>query len=106
MSERFISPHPRPQPWEAELLECLAEECAEVIQRATKALRFGLEEVQPGQPLTNSERISQEVGDLLAVLERLQRHGILSVADVQMAKLHKQPKLDRYLQHRPPVDRT
>jgi hypothetical protein len=29
------------------LLSCLAEECAEVAQRASKSLRFGLSEVQP-----------------------------------------------------------
>ncbi len=49
------------------LLVCLAEECNEVAQRASKALRFGLDEIQPGQPLSNAERIKQEFVDLLAV---------------------------------------
>lgn len=53
------------------LLVKLAEECMEVGQRATKALAFGLTEVQPGQSFTNAERISQEVGDLISVLEML-----------------------------------
>ena len=48
------------------LLWILAEECAEVAQRASKAARFGLEEVQPGQPLSNSRRILQEDGCLPA----------------------------------------
>lgn len=54
------------------LLTCLAEECAEVAQRSTKALRFGIDEVQPGQFLTNAERIREEVVDLFAVLGMLE----------------------------------
>jgi len=53
------------------LLSCLSEECAEVSQRASKALRFGLLEVQPGQLLTNSERIVAELVDLQAIIEML-----------------------------------
>lgn len=40
------------------LLLQLAEECAEVIQRVSKSLRFGLQEVQIGQSLTNSKRLT------------------------------------------------
>jgi hypothetical protein len=32
-----------------------AEEAVEVAQRATKVLRFGIDEVQPGQSLTNAD---------------------------------------------------
>lgn len=59
------------------LLSCLAEECAEVAQRVSKALRFGLDEVQPGQPHTNAQRIGQEFHDLLAVVEMLEEEGSL-----------------------------
>lgn len=59
------------------LLVCLAEECAEVSQRVTKALRFGIDEVQPEQALTNAERIEHELFDLLAVWEILNMRGIL-----------------------------
>lgn len=53
------------------LLTILAEECAEVAQRVSKALRFGLAEVEPGQPLTNAQRIMGEVNDLVAVYSML-----------------------------------
>ncbi|HYH65426.1 MAG TPA: hypothetical protein VD866_12085 [Urbifossiella sp.] len=53
------------------LLTILAEECAEVAQRASKALRFGLAEVEPGQPLTNAQRLMREVNDLIAVYQML-----------------------------------
>lgn len=48
-----------------------AEEAVEVAQRCTKALRFGGDEVQPGQPLDNRVRILQEFSHLLAALEML-----------------------------------
>ena len=57
------------------LLTCLAEECAEVAQRVSKALRFGLNEVQPGQPFTNAERIADELTDLIAVAHILHQEG-------------------------------
>lgn len=53
------------------LLNCLAEECVEVAQRASKAIRFGLMEVQPGQGLTNKVRLEQELEDLLGVMRML-----------------------------------
>lgn len=53
------------------LLGILAEECAEVAIRASKAQRFGLGEVQPGQRLTNCERITYELNDLLAAADML-----------------------------------
>ena len=60
------------------LLICLNEECHEVGQRVDKALRFGLEEAQPGQPYTNAERIYSEFADLLGVMEMLQEDGAIA----------------------------
>ncbi len=51
------------------LLSCIAEECAEIIQRITKAQRFGIEEVQPGHDLNNRARLNQEINDLIGVLD-------------------------------------
>jgi len=56
---------------EEHLLDILIEECAEVIQRATKAKRFGLTEIQPEQPLTNIQRIVYELNDLMTVADML-----------------------------------
>ena len=58
---------------EEHLLSIVAEECAEVAQRATKALRFGLTDpagTQPGQD-NNKERLLQEYGDLMAAMRML-----------------------------------
>ena len=59
------------------LLECLAEECAEVAQRVSKANRFGIMEVQPGQFLDNTERLMDEIWDLVGVATYLQDKNIL-----------------------------
>lgn len=49
------------------LLWILAEECAEAMQRASKAARFGMDEVEPGQELPNHERLIYELNDIAAV---------------------------------------
>lgn len=61
------------------LLTSLAEESVEVAQRVTKALRFGLDDIQPGQQKTNRERIMEEVHDLRGVLRKLGEEGVLDV---------------------------
>lgn len=78
------------------LLMQAAEECAEIAVRCSKAQRFGMEEAQQGQALTNRERIREEVLDLLAVLELLE---ILPMGAVTMriAIARKQDKVFKYL---------
>lgn len=75
------------------LLTCLSEECAEVGQRVSKALRFGMSEIQPGQGLSNDDRICEELRDLLAVATILQWEGHLGrihpVHEETCAKLRK-----------------
>ena len=100
--DRFISPEPLPEGIERELLVILMEECAEVTQRASKALRFGVSEVQPGQPHTNAERLTDEIGDLIAVLARLtDEGGILNPVLIENAATKKEAKLEKYLQSDP-----
>lgn len=45
---RYISKHPKPTPYERELLTILMEEAAEVIVMASKILRFGAGDGYPG----------------------------------------------------------
>jgi len=53
------------------LLIKIMEECNEVGQRASKALCFGLDEVQEGQSLNNAERMLDELEDLVVVMRML-----------------------------------
>jgi len=83
------------------LLVCLAEECVEVAQRATKALRFGLDEVQPGQELTNKQRLLYELCDLQAVVERLINESLLPDDMLQCQSMidAKNAKLDKFIEY-------
>ena len=99
--DKFISPGDPPKGYERELLEILAEECAEVIQRVQKAQRFGLDEIQPGQGASNAVRISEEVGDVMATIELLLENATLETADIERGTQNKRHRLTKYLQNSP-----
>lgn len=98
MGDRFISPFAPPEGFQREILTILVEECAEVIQRATKALRFGLQEVQPGQVWTNDCRLAQEIGDLYATINLAQLNGLISPGCVADGMVRKEAQLAKFMQ--------
>ena len=60
------------------LLVTVAEECAEIQQAVSKALRFGLDNHHPNCPnTTNAEEINMEFYQLCAVINLLQVRGSL-----------------------------
>jgi len=86
------------------LLIILAEECNEVAHRCSKALRFGLQEVEPGQALTNAQRIYLEYADLQAVFGMLVTEGAmrgcnLDLNELDRVKGKKRTKIERYLDY-------
>ena len=83
---------------EEHLLTIVAEECNEVAQRANKALRFSLEEKEPGQEFSNRERLFQEVGDLIAVLRMLFPEDFDHIPFTEWQK-KKQEKVEKYLEY-------
>lgn len=103
-TDRFISPCALPEGDVRELLTILAEECCEVAQRCTKALRFGVEEVQPGQSRTNGDRIGLEVGDFMEVAARLMEMGIVPEWSVEAGRQAKSAQLAKYMQSAPTND--
>lgn len=77
----------------------LAEECAETAERVSKCLRFTCEEIQPGQGLTNAERVVYEFNDIVAVMEVLQEMGVLhTVIDRKAIELKKE-KIKTYTRY-------
>jgi len=58
------------------LLTCLAEECSELQQAISKALRFGLDDGSPDKTTTNLQDIKQELIDIKSVVEMIQDEGI------------------------------
>ena len=81
------------------LLWILAEECAEVAQRASKAARFGLAEVQPEQDLNNADRLRDELTDLLAVAEMLNDDELIGCYDYATGKRQKREKVEKFLRY-------
>lgn len=78
------------------LLTILSEECAETAQRASKAIRFGLDEIQPGQDRTNAERLMEEYADLVAVVLMVNRMAKLpAITDEQLEA--KRMKVEQFL---------
>lgn len=96
--KKFTSPEQPPEGLDRELLTIMVEECNEIAQRGTKALRFGVMEIQPGQELTNEQSIARELGDLVATVERLQERGLISTDDIEAGRQAKHRKLDVFLQ--------
>jgi hypothetical protein len=73
-----------------ELLILLIEECSEVIQAATKCLRFGFDHSQQGYGI-NSSVLAAEVGDLLGVVDALP----LSRETIELFRSQKIAKAER-----------
>jgi hypothetical protein len=74
------------------------EECLEVGQRISKALLFGIDEVQEGQPLNNRERLIYEFNDLCTMMELALGYPIGMLIDKDMMQL-KREKFEKYLQY-------
>jgi hypothetical protein len=79
----------------------MAEECAEVAHRASKALRFGLDETQPLHKSTNAQRIIQEMEDLLTVTQMLIEEGSLTglYGIRPLSFKGKREKIEKYLRY-------
>lgn len=83
------------------MLTCLIEECSEIIKDATKAQRFGLDDIAPGSEQTNAEKIAHEVNDLIGIITMLKGNKLLSSAilfnqDEVEAKIIKVKKWMKY----------
>lgn len=78
------------------LLAKLAEECSEVAQIALKTQQFGLDEKRPGQPYANRERIHQEINDMLAVIEMLNKEFNFDFKPSRLKILNKKKKINKY----------
>lgn len=81
------------------LIDSLGEECAEIAQRCSKANRFGAGEIQPGQPLTNAQRIEGELNDLMGVVAMLNTLGVLNFTPDPERIRAKKEKVLKFLDH-------
>lgn len=96
--DKFITPCELPSAREREILHILIEECAEVQARATKMLRFGRDEIQPGKAASNRHRLSQEVGDLMVMIDLAYMAELIVKSVVEKQAPFKKAKLRKYMQ--------
>ena len=101
---QYISPCPLPTVYERELLTILIEECSEVQKRATKALRFGIDECQPGQELSNAQRLGLEIGDVSEMIDQLIEAGVVLISSISEGRLSKRKQLAKFMQTKAPSD--
>jgi hypothetical protein len=85
------------------ILTVVAEEANEIAHRVSKAKRFGLQEVQPGQGMTNAARVHQELGDLVGIYMVAVREGLLPPFDWTLGNIgrladEKGAKVERFLE--------
>ena len=80
----------------------LAEECNEVAQRCSKQMQFGRDEIEPGQNLTNEERLRNEINDLMAVvdiLENIREVNFMQPENMEEIAEAKREKIAKYLKY-------
>lgn len=80
------------------LLVTFSEECSEIAQATSKALRFGIDEPEENirrytneDKGNNRERISREVSDMKAIMELLEEAGVPEI----MAGLTNRERIER-----------
>lgn len=78
-----------------EILVITQEECAEVIQEISKIFRFGIDN-QHKTGIQHREKLEQEIGDLLAMIDLMFEHQLISTENVQIAIQHKKDKLKQW----------
>ena len=67
-----------------EILIIAQEECAELIQEISKIRRFGLDSThRDGQ--SHRLKLTQEAGDVLAMIQLMQEHGLFTGVELQSA---------------------
>jgi NTP pyrophosphatase (non-canonical NTP hydrolase) len=79
---------------EQEILCITQEECAEVTQAISKVFRFGYDSVHNG--VSNSAHLSEEMGDLLCMIELMIRYKLVDANAVEYARRAKMEKLAKW----------
>ena len=77
-----------------EIMLIAQEECAEVVQAISKCFRFGPNDEYNG--VTNKQRLEEEVGDLLCMIQLMMHQGVIDENNVNAASIQKRIKLERW----------
>jgi len=77
-------------------LEILAEEAAEVIQIKSKIIRFGINDYHPKNKMPNREKLGQEIGHFIEMVNLLVGNGTVSKESIARGINHKTEKLKKW----------
>ena len=80
----------------SEIMNIAQEECAEVIQAISKCRRFGIDECHLTSGKSNRENLTEEVGDLLCMIDLLIKCGAVDDHAVYTARAAKEEKLKKW----------
>jgi NTP pyrophosphatase (non-canonical NTP hydrolase) len=79
-----------------EILQITQEECAEVIKSIAKCFRFGVDNHYPLSDKNNREHLTEEIGDLLCMIDLIKEHNIVDSVKVEEYKNQKRIKLSKW----------
>jgi NTP pyrophosphatase (non-canonical NTP hydrolase) len=77
-----------------EVMLIAQEECAEVTQAISKVFRFGFDSVYDGR--TNKDRLEEEIGDLVCMLQMMEERDLIDWTRVSLAASAKKTKLSTW----------
>jgi hypothetical protein len=98
VTEKFIADGIPLTDYEREVLTILQEECAEVIQAASKVLRFGKGNRPPEGGDANTRTLGLEAGDLQHMITMSVVCGVIDCQDVFNGISRKSERLRRFMQ--------
>ena len=77
-------------------LEILVEEAMEVGQIKSKIIRFGIDDYHPKSKVSNRDKLEEELGHFLAMVDILVYQGTLSKEAIERGKIKKFDKLSKW----------
>ena len=79
----------------------LSEEASEIIKDVSKAMIFGLNDIDPNKNETNKQKIENEIADLLGVVDLLIFWGALDKEEIfsQEKRKAKQRKVSEWMDY-------
>lgn len=86
-------------PAQHEALTKLMEEASEISQAVAKILLHGLESTEPGQGLSNREKLQNELGDLMFFMQIAAEQGVIHPKEVGKACQRREKRVNHYLHH-------
>ena len=87
-----------------ERLNLLQEEAGEIVQAASKVLRFGWDNTYPKVGCSNLEHLEKEIGGICAILSLMAANSDISEARCSEAEAYKLATIGKYTKYQIPKE--